>query len=145
MLVNEIKHYFNPEQLDSYSVSWWKEDRAFEKIKKIYADSEDVDHLFKQPRRWLNLGIADDKNVQTYSMTQDNDTIYVFLQSVKGNYSSSSIEEFRSFEAAQEFVANHILTKASHIEDAKYRVADESTLLSMRTMIKNLKNETFYI
>lgn len=78
-------------------------------------------------------------------MTQDNDTIYVFLQSVEGTYCSSSIEEFRSFEAAQEFVANHLLTKASHIEDARYRVVNESTLLSMRNMIKSLKDKTFYI
>lgn len=145
MLANEIKNYFNPEQLDSYSVSWWKDDRAFEKIKEIYADSEDVGHLFNQPRRWLNLGMTDDKNSQMYSMTQDNDIIYVFLQSVEGTYRSSSIEEFRSFEAAQEFVANHILTKASHIEDARYNVVEESALLSMRNMVKNLKNEPFYI
>ena len=144
MLVNEIKHYFNPEQLSSYSVSWWKDERAFEKFKEIYADSEYVGHLFKQPRRWLNLGMADDENSQIYSMTQDN-TIYVFLRSVKGAYHSSSIEEFKSFEAAQEFVANHIHTKASHIEHARYNVADESSLLSMRNMVKNLKNEPFYV
>ena len=146
MLVNEIIHYFNPEQLNSYDISWTKADQSFKVISGVYADSEYAGHLFKESRKWLNLGIADDKgNTQYYSMTLDKDTIYVFLRSGQHNYHSSDIKEFSSFEAAQEFVAKHIRTKASHIEGAQYKVADEANLINLDNMIKNLNDEPFYI
>ena len=144
MNTNEIKHYFNPSQLTDYNVSWEKDDRSLKVFSKIYADSEYAGHLFKQPRRWPNLLIDDDNgNTQDYSMTQDDDAIYVFLRSIQNNYRSSDVEEFSSFEEAQAFVANHIRTKVSHIENAQYKVADEADLLSMRNMIKNLNDEPF--
>lgn len=141
MLVNEIKYYFNPEQRNSYSVSWWKAEQAFKEIRKVYADSEYNAILIEEPRKWLNLGMidGDEDNAQYYSMTQDGDIIFIFLQSVKDGDCTSDVKEFRSFEAAQEFVANHLRTEASHIEDAQYRVADEASLMSLRNMVKNLK------
>ena len=141
MNVNEIKYYFDPEQLNSYDVGWWKAEQAFKEIRKVYADSEYNAILIEEPRKWLNLGIidGDKENAQYYSMTQDNDKIFVFLYSVKDSHHTSDVKEFRSFEAAQEFVANHLHTEASHIEDAKYRVAHEASLMSLRNMVKNLK------
>ena len=82
---------------------------------------------------------GDEDNAQYYSMTQDDNRIFVFLQSVKDGDRSFDIKEFRSFEAAQEFVANHLRNEASHIKDARYRVADEASLMSLRNMVKNLK------
>ena len=141
MNVNEIKYYFDPEQLNSYDVSWWKAEQAFNKIREVYADSEYNAILIEEPRKWLNLGMidGDEDNAQYYSMTQDDNRIFVFLQSVKDGDRSFDIKEFRSFEAAQEFVANHLRTEASHIENARYRVADEVSLMSLRNMVKNLK------
>ena len=141
MNVNEIKYYFDPEQLNSYDVSWWKAEQAFKEIRKVYADSEYNAILIEEPRKWLNLGMidGDEDNAQYYSMTQDGDRIFIFLQSVKDRDCASDVKEFRSFEAAQEFVANHLRTEASHIEDSRYRVADEASLMSLRNMVKNLK------
>ena len=141
MNVNEIKYYFDPEQLNSYDVSWWKAEQAFKEIRKVYANSEYNAILIEEPRKWLNLGMidGDEDNAQYYSMTQDGDRIFIFLQSVKDGDCTSDVKEFRSFEAAQEFVANHLRTEASHIEDARYRVADEASLMSLRNMVKNLK------
>lgn len=141
MNVNEIKYYFDPEQLNSYDVSWWKAEQAFNEIREVYADSEYNAILIEEPRKWLNLGMidGDEDNAQYYSMTQDGDRIFIFLQSVKDGDYISDVKEFRSFEAAQEFVANHLRTEASHIEDARYRVADEASLMSLRNMVKNLK------
>lgn len=141
MNVNEIKYYFDPEQLNSYDVSWWKAEQAFKEIRKVYADSEYNAILIEEPRKWLNLGMidGDEDNAQYYSMTQDGDRIFIFLQSVKDRDCTSDVKEFRSFEAAQEFVANHLRTEASHIEDSRYRVADEASLMSLRNMVKNLK------
>ena len=141
MNVNEIKYYFDPEQLNSYDVSWWKAEQAFKEIRKVYADSEYNAILIEEPRKWLNLGMidGDEDNAQYYSMTQDGDRIFIFLQSVKDRDCTSDVKEFRSFEAAQEFVANHLRTEASHIEDARYRVADEASLMGLRNMVKNLK------
>lgn len=141
MNVNEIKYYFDPEQLNSYDVSWWKAEQAFKEIRKVYADSEYNAILIEEPRKWLNLGMidGDEDNAQYYSMTQDGDRIFIFLQSVKDGDCTSDVKEFRSFEAAQEFVANHLRTEASHIEDARYRVADEASLMGLRNMVKNLK------
>lgn len=141
MNVNEIKYYFDPEQLNSYDVSWWKAERSFKEIRKVYADSEYNAILIEEPRKWLNLGMidGDEDNAQYYSMTQDGDRIFIFLQSVKDGDYTSDVKEFRSFEAAQEFVANHLRTEASHIEDARYRVADEASLMGLRNMVKNLK------
>ena len=167
MNVNEIKYYFNPEQLNSYDISWWKAEQAFKEIREAYADKKDVRHSIKKvrkwlnleitdcesdadaeyarhliegTRKWLNLGVADNKaNAQYYSMTQDDNKIFVFLQSVKNGDRSFDVKEFRSFEAAQEFVANHLRNEASHIKDARYRVADEASLMSLRNMVKNLK------
>ena len=141
MNVNEIKYYFNPEQLNSYDVSWWKAEQAFNEIREVYADSEYNAILIEEPRKWLNLGMIDgnEDNAQYYSMTQDGDRIFIFLQSVKDGDYISDVKEFRSFEAAQEFVANHLRTEASHIEDARYRVTDEASLMSLRNMVKNLK------
>lgn len=141
MNVNEIKYYFDPEQLNSYDVSWWKAERSFKEIRKVYADSEYNAILIEEPRKWLNLGMIDDDedNAQYYSMTQDGDRIFIFLQSVKDGDCTSDVKEFRSFESAQEFVANHLRTEASHIEDARYRVADEASLMGLRNMVKNLK------
>lgn len=141
MNVNEIKYYFDPEQLNSYDVSWWKAEQAFKEIRKVYADSEYNAILIEEPRKWLNLGMidGDEDNAQYYSMTQDGDRIFIFLQSVKDGDYTSDVKEFRSFEAAQEFVANHLRTEASHIEDARYRVADEASLMGLRNMVKNLK------
>lgn len=141
MNVNEIKYYFDPEQLNSYDVSWWKAEQAFKEIRKVYADSEYNAILIEEPRKWLNLGMIDDDedHAQYYSMTQDGDRIFIFLQSVKDGDCTSDVKEFRSFESAQEFVANHLRTEASHIEDARYRVADEASLMGLRNMVKNLK------
>lgn len=141
MNVNEIKYYFDPEQLNSYDVSWWKAEQAFNEIREVYADSEYNAILIEEPRKWLNLGMidGDEDNAQYYSMTQDDNRIFVFLQSVKDGDRSFDIKEFRSFEAAQEFVANHLRNEASHIKDARYRVADEASLMSLRNMVKNLK------
>ncbi len=168
MNVNEIKYYFDPEQLNSYSISWSKAEQAFEKIRNVYVGSKDperliervrkclnigtvdcsgdvdteyVKHLFEETRKWSNLGMidGDEDNAQYYSMTQDGDRIFIFLQSVKDGDCTSDVKEFRSFEAAQEFVANHLRTEASHIEDSRYRVADEASLMSLRNMVKNLK------
>lgn len=141
MNVNEIKYYFDPEQLNSYDVSWWKAEQSFKEIRKVYADSEYNAILIEEPRKWLNLGMidGDEDNAQYYSMTQDGDRIFIFLQSVKDGDCTSDVKEFRSFEAAQEFVANHLRTEASHIEDARYRVADEASLMGLRNMVKNLK------
>lgn len=141
MNVNEIKYYFDPEQLNSYDVSWWKAEQAFNEIREVYADSEYNAILIEEPRKWLNLGMIDgnEDNAQYYSMTQDDNRIFVFLQSVKDGDRSFDIKEFRSFEAAQEFVANHLRNEASHIKDARYRVADEASLMSLRNMVKNLK------
>lgn len=141
MNVNEIKYYFDPEQLNSYDVSWWKAEQSFKEIRKVYADSEYNAILIEEPRKWLNLGMidGDEDNAQYYSMTQDGDRIFIFLQSVKDGDCTSDVKEFRSFEAAQEFVANHLRTEASHIEDSRYRVADEASLMSLRNMVKNLK------
>lgn len=140
MNVNEIKYYFEPEQLNSYDVSWWKAEQSFKEIRKVYADSEYNAILIEEPRKWLNLGMIDDEDhAQYYSMTQDGDRIFIFLQSVKDGDCTSDVKEFRSFEAAQEFVANHLRTEASHIEDARYRVADEASLMSLRNTVKNLK------
>lgn len=141
MNVNEIKYYFDPEQLNSYDVSWWKAEQAFKEIRKVYADSEYNAILIEEPRKWLNLGMidGDEDNAQYYSMTQDGDRIFIFLQSVKDGDCTSDVKEFRSFEAAQEFVANHLRTEASHIEDARYRVSDEASLMGLRNMVKNLK------
>ena len=141
MNVNEIKYYFDPEQLNSYDVSWWKAEQSFKEIRKVYADSEYNAILIEEPRKWLNLGMIDDDedHAQYYSMTQDGDRIFIFLQSVKDGDCTSDVKEFRSFEAAQEFVANHLRTEASHIEDARYRVADEASLMGLRNMVKNLK------
>ena len=141
MNVNEIKYYFDPEQLNSYDVSWWKAEQSFKEIRKVYADSEYNAILIEEPRKWLNLGMidGDEDNAQYYSMTQDGDRIFIFLQSVKDRDCTSDVKEFRSFEAAQEFVANHLRTEASHIEDSRYRVADEASLMSLRNMVKNLK------
>ena len=141
MNVNEIKYYFNPEQLNSYDVSWWKAEQAFKEIREVYADSEYNAILIEEPRKWLNLGMidGDEDNAQYYSMTQDDNKIFVFLQSVKNGDRSFDVKEFRSFEAAQEFVANHLRNEASHIKDARYRVADEASLMSLRNMVKNLK------
>ena len=141
MNVNEIKYYFDPEQLNSYDVSWWKAEQAFNESREVYADSEYNAILIEEPRKWLNLGMidGDEDNAQYYSMTQDGDRIFIFLQSVKDGDYISDVKEFRSFEAAQEFVANHLRTEASHIEDARYRVADEASLMSLRNMVKNLK------
>ena len=141
MNVNEIKYYFDPEQLNSYDVSWWKAEQAFNEIREVYADSEYNAILIEEPRKWLNLGMidGDEDNAQYYSMTQDDNRIFIFLQSVKDDDCTSDVKEFRSFEAAQEFVANHLRTEASHIEDARYRVADEASLMSLRNMVKNLK------
>lgn len=144
MNVNEIKYYFDPEQLNSYDVSWWKgwkAEQAFNEIREVYADSEYNAILIEEPRKWLNLGMidGDEDNAQYYSMTQDGDRIFIFLQSVKDGDYISDVKEFRSFEAAQEFVANHLRTEASHIEDARYRVADKASLMSLRNMVKNLK------
>lgn len=141
MNVNEIKYYFDPEQLNSYDVSWWKAEQAFNEIREVYADSEYNAILIEEPRKWLNLGMidGDEDNAQYYSMTQDGDRIFIFLQSVKDGDYISDVKEFRSFEAAQEFVANHLRTEASHIEDARYRVADEASLMSLRNIVKNLK------
>lgn len=141
MNVNEIKYYFDPEQLNSYDVSWWKAEQAFNEIREVYADSEYNAILIEEPRKWLNLGMidGDEDNAQYYSMTQDGDRIFIFLQSVKDGDYISDVKEFRSFEVAQEFVANHLRTEASHIEDARYRVADEASLMSLRNMVKNLK------
>ena len=141
MNVNEIKYYFDPEQLNSYDVSWWKAEQSFKEIRKVYADSEYNAILIEEPRKWLNLGMidGDEDNAQYYSMTQDGDRIFIFLQSVKDGDCISDVKEFRSFEAAQEFVANHLRTEASHIEDARYRVADEASLMGLRNMVKNLK------
>lgn len=141
MNVNEIKYYFDPEQLNSYDVSWWKAEQAFKEIRKVYADSEYNAILIEESRKWLNLGMidGDEDNAQYYSMTQDDDRIFIFLQSVKDGDCTSDVKEFRSFEAAQEFVANHLRTEASHIEDARYRVADEASLMGLRNMVKNLK------
>lgn len=141
MNVNEIKYYFDPEQLNSYDVSWWKAEQSFKEIRKVYADSEYNAILIEEPRKWLNLGMidGDEDNAQYYSMTQDGDRIFIFLQSVKDRNCTSDVKEFRSFEAAQEFVANHLRTEASHIEDSRYRVADEASLMSLRNMVKNLK------
>lgn len=141
MNVNEIKYYFEPEQLNSYDVSWWKAEQAFKEIRKVYANSEYNAILIEEPRKWLNLGMidGDEDNAQYYSMTQDGDRIFIFLQSVKDGDCTSDVKEFRSFEAAQEFVANHLRTEASHIEDARYRVADEASLMGLRNMVKNLK------
>lgn len=145
MNVNEIKYYFEPEQLNSYDVSWWKAEQAFKEIRKVYANSEYNAILIEEPRKWLNLGMidGDEDNAQYYSMTQDGDRILIFLQSVKDGDCTSDVKEFRSFEAAQEFVANHLRTEASHIEDSRYRVADEASLMSLRNMVKNLK--PFYL
>ena len=141
MNVNEIKYYFEPEQLNSYDVSWWKAEQSFKEIRKVYANSEYNAILIEEPRKWLNLGMidGDEDNAQYYSMTQDGDRIFIFLQSVKDGDCISDVKEFRSFEAAQEFVANHLRTEASHIEDARYRVADEASLMGLRNMVKNLK------
>ena len=141
MNVNEIKYYFNPEQLNSYDISWWKAEQAFKEIRKVYANSKYNAILIEEPRKWLNLGMidGDEDNAQYYSMTQDGDRIFIFLQSVKDGDCTSDVKEFRSFEAAQEFVANHLRTEASHIEGARYRVADEASLMSLRNMVKNLK------
>lgn len=141
MNVNEIKYYFEPEQLNSYDVSWWKAEQAFKEIRKVYANSEYNAILIEEPRKWLNLGMidGDEDNAQYYSMTQDGDRIFIFLQSVKDGDCISDVKEFRSFEAAQEFVTNHLRTEASHIEDARYRVADEESLMSLRNTVKNLK------
>lgn len=141
MNVNEIKYYFEPEQLNSYDVSWWKAEQAFKEIRKVYANSEYNAILIEEPRKWLNLGMidGDEDNAQYYSMTQDGDRIFIFLQSVKDGDCTSDVKEFRSFETAQEFVANHLRTEASHIEDSRYRVADEASLMSLRNMVKNLK------
>lgn len=141
MNVNEIKYYFEPEQLNSYDVSWWKAEQAFKEIRKVYANSEYNAILIEEPRKWLNLGMidGDEDNAQYYSMTQDGDRIFIFLQSVKDGDCISDVKEFRSFEAAQEFVANHLRTEASHIEDARCRVADEESLMSLRNTVKNLK------
>ena len=141
MNVNEIKYYFDPEQLNSYDVSWWKAEQAFNEIREVYADSKYNAILIEEPRKWLNLGMidGDEDNAQYYSMTQDDNRIFVFLQSVKDGDRSFDIKEFRSFEAAQEFVANHLRNEASHIKDARYRVADEASLMSLRNMVKNLK------
>ena len=139
MNVNEIKYYFDPEQLNSYDVSWWKAEQAFKEIRKVYADSEYNAILIEEPRKWLNLGMIDEDHAQYYSMTQDGDRIFIFLQSVKDGDCTSDVKEFRSFETAQEFVANHLRTEASHIEDARYRVADEASLMGLRNMVKNLK------
>ena len=167
MNVNEIKYYFDPEQLNSYDVSWWKTEQAFKEIREVYADkkntrrsiervrkwlnldiadcevnadTEYAKHLIESTRKWLNLGITDrEGNAQYYSMTQDGDKIFVFLQSFKDGDRTSDIKEFSSFEEAQEFVANHLRTEASYIEDARYRVADEASLFAMRDMVKNLK------
>ena len=141
MNVNEIKYYFEPEQLNSYDVSWWKAEQAFKEIRKVYANSEYNAILIEEPRKWLNLGMidGDEDNAQYYSMTQDGDRIFIFLQSVKDGDCISDVKEFRSFEAAQEFVANHLRTEASHIEDARCRVADEESLMSLRNAVKNLK------
>ena len=139
MNVNEIKYYFEPEQLNSYDVSWWKAEQAFKEIRKVYANSEYNAILIEEPRKWLNLGMIDEDNAQYYSMTQDGDRIFIFLQSVKDGDCISDVKEFRSFKSAQEFVANHLRTEASHIEDARYRVADESSLMSLRNTVKNLK------
>lgn len=141
MNVNEIKYYFEPEQLNSYDVSWWKAEQAFKEIRKVYANSEYNAILIEEPRKWLNLGMidGDEDSAQYYSMTQDGDRIFIFLQSVKDGDCISDVKEFRSFEAAQEFVANHLRTEASHIEDARCRVADEESLMSLRNTVKNLK------
>ena len=141
MNVNEIKYYFEPEQLNSYDVSWWKAEQAFKEIRKVYANSEYNAILIEEPRKWLNLGMidGDEDNAQYYSMIQDGDRIFIFLQSVKDGDCISDVKEFRSFEAAQEFVANHLRTEASHIEDARCRVADEESLMSLRNTVKNLK------
>ena len=141
MNVNEIKYYFEPEQLNSYDVSWWKAEQAFKEIRKVYANSEYNAILIEESRKWLNLGMidGDEDNAQYYSMTQDGDRIFIFLQSVKDGDCISDVKEFRSFEAAQEFVANHLRTEASHIEDARCRVADEESLMSLRNTVKNLK------
>ena len=141
MNVNEIKYYFEPEQLNSYDVSWWKAEQSFKEIRKVYANSEYNAILIEEPRKWLNLGMidGDEDNAQYYSMTQDGDRIFIFLQSVKDGDCISDVKEFRSFEAAQEFVANHLRTEASHIEDARCRVADEESLMSLRNTVKNLK------
>ena len=145
MNVNEIKYYFEPEQLNSYDVSWWKAEQAFKEIRKVYANSEYNAILIEEPRKWLNLGMidGDEDNAQYYSMTQDGDRIFIFLQSVKDGDCISDVKEFRSFEAAQEFVANHLRTEESHIEDARYRVADEESLMSLRNTVKNLKPSYF--
>ena len=139
MNVNEIKYYFEPEQLNSYDVSWWKAEQAFKEIRKVYANSEYNAILIEEPRKWLNLGMIDEDSAQYYSMTQDGDRIFIFLQSVKDGDRISDVKEFRSFESAQEFVANHLRTEASHIEDARYRVADEASLMGLRNTVKNLK------
>ena len=141
MNVNEIKYYFNPEQLNSYDISWWKAEQAFKEIRKVYANSEYNAILIEEPRKWLNLGMidGDEDNAQYYSMTQDGDRIFIFLQSVKDGDCTSDVKEFRSFEAAQEFVSNHLRAEASHIEGARYRGADEASLMSLRNMVKNLK------
>ena len=140
MNVNEIKYYFDPEQLNSYSISWCKEDHAFRVFNKLYANTKYNELLIESPRKWLNLGVADNEdNAQYYSMTQNNDTIFIFLQSVKDGNRTSKIKEFSSFEEAQEFVANHFRTEASYIKNARYSVTDEASLFAMRNMIKNLK------
>ena len=103
-------------------------------------DTEYARHLIEGTRKWLNLGVTDNEaNAQYYSMTQDDNTIFVFLYTVKDGHRKSDIKEFSSFEAAQEFVANHLLTEASHVKDAQYRVADEASLMSLRNMVENLK------
>ena len=124
--------------------------RSIERVRKwlnldiadceVNADTEYAKHLIESTRKWLNLGITDrEGNAQYYSMTQDGDKIFVFLQSFKDGDRTSDIKEFSSFEEAQEFVANHLRTEASYIEDARYRVADEASLFVMRNMVKNLK------
>ena len=40
MNVNEIKYYFNPEQLNSYDINWWKAEQAFKEIREVYADKK---------------------------------------------------------------------------------------------------------